>query len=284
MDIKLIALDVDGTLLNSSMEILPSTVEALTRAHKAGIHIALSTGRIVSECADILANLPCIRYVNSCTGAEVVDLQTGRSLGGARITAPEANRLYGLLKDLKVFLDVFDPKDQAPHCRGDLHAQLDTIFASSPAVGKHIERFYKPEADLDAYVRELNHDIIKFFMIFLSPADKQEALRRLAGESYTIAEASVHDLEIMPVGVNKATGLEILSKALGLTREQVMVLGDGGNDVDQLRFAGLPVVMGNGSPAAKACARFITADNDHDGVAKAVNMVLDGTMEACVEW
>lgn len=274
MDIKLIALDVDGTLLNSSMEVLPSTVEALTRAHHAGIHIALSTGRIISECTDILAALPCIRYVNSCTGAEVVDLQTGRSLGGARITAPEANRLYDLLKDLKVFLDVFDPKDQTPHCRGDLYALLDTIFASSPAVGRHIAKFYKPEADLDTFVRELDHDIIKFFMIFLSPEDKQEALRRLAGEPYTVAEASTHDLEIMPVGVNKATGLDILTRSLGLTREQVMVIGDGGNDVDQLRFAGLPVVMGNGSPEAKACAKFITDDNDHDGVARAVNMVL----------
>ena len=278
MDIKLIALDVDGTLLNSQMEVSPATAAALEKAAAAGIHIALSTGRIVSECADILAALPCIHYVNSCTGAEVVELDTGRSLGGARISADEARRLYGLLKDLDVFLDVFDPQDQIPHCREDLHRQCDRFFP--PSLARHLQKFYKPEPDLDAYVRGLDHDIIKFFMIFLNPDHKQEALRRLAGEPYFIAESSPHDLEIMPVGVTKATGLDILSKALGLTRQQVMVMGDGGNDVDQLRFAGLPVAMGNGSPEAKACARYITDDNDHDGVAKAVNMVLDGSMEA----
>ena len=137
----------------------------------------------------------------------------------------EFNRRVELVEDVFFFLvgydiiDVFDPRDQLPHCRKDLLENCGQFL--KPDLVRHLQRFYKPEADLDAFVQGLDHDIIKFFMIFLSPEDKQEALRRLMGEPYTVAESSPWDLEIMPVGINKGTGLDILSKALGLTQEQI---------------------------------------------------------------
>lgn len=160
-------------------------------------------------------------------------------------------------------------------------ASCETVC--TPGQARHLRKFYLPEDDLGAYMAQLDRDIIKFHMYFFDAAAKAEALERLNGEPYTIAESCAADLEIMPPGIDKGTGLQQLAEALALKPEQVMVMGDGGNDVEQLRFAGLPVVMANGSEEAKACAKFITDDNDHDGVAKAVDMVLDGSMAAYVE-
>ena len=84
--IKLIVLDVDGTLLNSRNELLPSTVTALQEAADRGIHIVLSTGRMLSECRELLAQLPMIRYIVSCTGSQTIDLQNERTIGRKSLT------------------------------------------------------------------------------------------------------------------------------------------------------------------------------------------------------
>ena len=75
MSIKVIALDVDGTLMSSRNELLPSTIAALQDAADHGIHIVLSTGRMLSECRELLAQLPMIRYAVTCTGAQTVELE-----------------------------------------------------------------------------------------------------------------------------------------------------------------------------------------------------------------
>ena len=120
MDIKLIALDVDRTLLTSDHKVTPAVQQVLTEAYERGIHIVLSTGRLVIECREILQALPCIRFINGCTGAEVVNLLDGHTVAGKRISGGEARRIYSKLKDLDMMLCAFDPRDRRPHCRRDL--------------------------------------------------------------------------------------------------------------------------------------------------------------------
>ena len=275
MAIKLIALDIDGTLLNSKMEVTAAAIEALNKAVARGIHIVLSTGRLVVECADILEKLPCIRYVNGCTGAEVTDLKTGRSVAGRRISGDEARRIYSKLKDLPIMFCAFDPKDGAPHCSRERWQQ--SVDNASPPVRRHIKKFYTPEDSFEDYIANVQ-ELIKVYM----PCFTQEALvevkRRMAAEPYTVVQCSATDMEIMPVGADKGAGLEQLAQVLGLTSSEVMAIGDSENDLSMLRYAGLPVVMANGSDEAKALAKYITDDNNHDGAAKAVNMVLEGTL------
>jgi len=89
MPIKLIALDVDGTLMSSRNELLPSTVKALQDAADRGIHIVLSTGRMLSECRELLEQLPMIRYAVTCTGAQTIDLRDGSTIGRKSLTADD---------------------------------------------------------------------------------------------------------------------------------------------------------------------------------------------------
>ena len=273
MDIKLIALDVDRTLLTTKQEVTPATQRALERAYEKGIHIVLSTGRLVVECEQILAALPCIRYINGCTGAEVVDLWDGHTVAGRRISGEEARRLYGLLKDLNVMLCAFDPKDRRPHCRKDLWDYAQQVL--TPAAAEHLRKYYIPEQDFEHYLDGVD-SLIKFYIPCFSQEDMQTLKRRMEKEPYTVLQCAASEMEIMPVGADKADGLDLLTQALGLKACHVMAVGDSENDLSMLRWAGLAVCMANGSAEAKVAADYITDDNDHDGVAKAVNMVLEG--------
>ena len=273
MDIKLIALDVDGTLLNSRQEVTPAVKDVLDKAFQKGIHIVLSTGRLVAECRDVLQELTCIRYVNGCTGAHVVDLMDGHTVAGKRISGDEARRLYAILKDLDVMVCAFDPRDGHPHCRRDLWERCMQVC--TPEVARHLHRFYLPEEDFEGYLAGVD-SLIKFYMPCFTPQAMEAVKQLLAKEPYTVLQCAPGDMEIMPVGADKAEGLRLLAQSLGLEAAQVMAIGDSGNDVSMLRWAGLSVCMANGSAAAKAEADYLTDDNDHDGVAKAVNMVLEG--------
>ena len=275
MQIKLIALDIDGTLLNSNLEVTAATIDALNRAMERGIHIVLSTGRLVVECEDILEKLPCIRYVNSCTGAEVVDLQTGKTVAGRRIEGDEILRLYELLKDLDLMPCAFDPVDGMAHCSVEKFRLC--MENCSPDVARHLRRFYCPEEDFEAYLRSKD-SLIKYYMPCFNERAITDVAQRMKEEPYTVVQCGPSDMEIIPVGTDKGLGLQLLAQALGLEQEQVMAIGDSENDIGMLRYAGLPVVMGNGLPHVKELARYITDDNDHDGVAKAINMVLEGKL------
>lgn len=275
MAIKLIALDVDGTLLTSDQKITPATAEALNKAKARGIHIVLSTGRLAVECRNIFEQLPCIQYINGCTGAEVTDLQTGRSVAGSRIPGDEARRLYNILKDLDLMLCAFDPVDGKPHCSKELWDRCREVC--SPEVAWHLSTFYHPEDDFEGYLSKVDC-LIKYYMPCFTPEAMTQVAQRLKDEPYTVLQCGPADMEIMPVGADKAVGLRKLAESLGLTAAEVMAIGDSENDVSMLRYAGLSVCMANGSEQAKAAAGYITDDNNHDGVAKAVNMVLEGAL------
>ena len=274
MKIKLIALDIDGTLVNSQMEVTAATVDALNKAAEQGVQIVLSTGRLVCECEDVLEKLPCVRYVNGCTGAEVTDLITSRSVAGKRIPGDEALRLYNKLKDLPIMICPFN-EDCIP--RSDRHHWQRCIDEAPRPVAQHFERFYEPVDDLDAYMASVKN-LIKFYCPCFTKEVVEEFKHRMADEPYTVLQCAPLDMEIMPIGADKGDGLRMLAESLGLTAEEVMAIGDSENDVSMLQYAGLPVVMGNGLPHVKPLAKYITDDNDHDGVAKAVNMVLEGKL------
>jgi len=272
MAIKLIALDVDGTLMSSRNELLPSTGEALQAAADRGIHIVLCTGRMLSECRELLDQLPMIRYAVTCTGAQTVDTATGETIGRQSLTAGDLRLLCSHLWDLDVLLQVFDDHDGLMHNDAGCLAQAERFCP--PGLARAIRRYHAPEEDLRAYVEAYEGPTNKLHMYFASAADKLTAVERTRGLPYDFADTCATDLEIMPLGVDKGLGLRQLADHLGLTPDQVMAIGDGGNDAGMLRFAGLAVAMGNANDYVKSLANKITADNDHDGVALAVREIL----------
>ncbi len=273
MSIKLIALDVDGTLVNSRQQVTPATVEALQAAADRGIHVVLATGRMLSECQELLGKLPMIRFAVTCTGTQSFDLHTGRSIAQRALTADQLKDLCGRLWDLDVMLQIFDDRDGLMHNDAALLAGAERFCGSELATA--IRRYHKPEDDLRRYVEAYEGPTNKIHMFFGSAADKQTALERFRGLDYEFMDSMYTDLEIMPPRVDKGVGLQDLAEHLQFTPAEVMAIGDGGNDAGMLRYAGLAVAMGNAGDAVKALAHRITDDNDHDGVAKAVWQVLE---------
>jgi len=115
MAIKLIGIDIDGTLLNKKKELTPGTIEALQAAADQGIHVVISTGRLLSEFRDLVEQLPMMRYTVTCTGTQVIDLQTGRDIFRAGMPAEELQRIYHKLKGFDMMFQAFSDDDGAIH-------------------------------------------------------------------------------------------------------------------------------------------------------------------------
>lgn len=279
MAIKLIGIDIDGTLLNSKKELTPGTLDALRQAADRGVEIVISTGRFLSEFPELVEALPMMRYTVTCTGAQVLDLKTGETLARHALTASELKRLYEKLKHLDAMFQVFSDQDGRIHNRASDLRQSERFCG--PALAQVLRRTHVAEEDLDAFVAGYTGLTNKIHMFFSEHQAKAQALALLSDEPYALMESADNDLELMAPGVDKGLGLRELAAHLGLDRSQVMAIGDGGNDAAMLRYAGLGVAMGNASPEALAAADQVTATNDEDGAAKAILAVLEQEEPPC---
>lgn len=274
MSIKLISIDVDGTLINRQGDLTPATRSALQRAADAGIHVTLNTGRPLSESQALLKALPMMRYVVLCTGAEVRDLQTGETIARHGLTNEENRRLYDLLSPLDGMIQIFNEFDGKLYNRAWDLARADRFCP--PNLAKMCRETHVAVADLDAFMDGYTGTASKIHLFFPNHEEKLKAAALLKGLPFFVSESVPNDIEVMPLGVDKGTGLSALAKYLNLTPAEVMAVGDGENDLAMLRYAGLSVAMGNACDTVKKTARVVTESNDEDGLAKAVERVLRG--------
>lgn len=272
MAIKLISIDVDGTLINSQGIVTPATRLALQRAADAGIHVTLNTGRPLSESRALLRALPMMRYVVLCTGTEIRDLQTGETIARHGLTNEENRWLYELLSPLDGMIQIFNEFDGRLYNRAWDLARAERFCP--PSLAKMCRETHVAVADLDAFMASYTGTASKLHLFFPNHEEKLKAAALLKGAPFFVSESVPNDLEVMPLGVDKGTGLSALAEYLKLTPAEVMAVGDGENDLAMLRYAGLSVAMGNACEAVKETARVITESNDEDGLAKAVERVL----------
>lgn len=272
MSIKLIAVDIDGTLLNSQKQMTQATADALEAAAKAGIHVCICTGRPLSECLEYTGRLPGMRYIVTCTGAQVIDMQTGTDIFRKALSADELRMLYGIICQYETIPDIFDEENNVHNRASDI---ADEAFWGP--MMETIQKSHISEDDLDAYVEHYQGISNKIHMFFHDLSHKPKLWEKLKHLPYEIMESDADDLEIMPLGIDKGLGLQKLAEHLGLKAAEVMALGDGGNDVGMFRYAGTAVAMKNAGDMAKAAAdRVSNYTNDEDGVAKEVRAVLKG--------
>ena len=262
--IRMLALDLDGTLTNSAKEITPRTRAALDAAMEKGVTIVLASGRPtvgVRPVADTLG-LPerggCILAYN---GGKIVDCRTGETL----------------------YQRQFPPELIPAVCA--FAAETDTAVISYDKTGVVSERPEDPWVQREAAINRipaqkvehladyLDYPVCKLLMT-VPPARMAEvealAQARFGGQIGVFRSCDFF-LELVPLGVGKDTSLDAVLRARGLGPEHLMTLGDGMNDLPMIRYAGVGVAMANADPAVKARADYVTAaDNDHDGVAEAV--------------
>ena len=268
MKYKLLVLDVDGTLLNDEREISKRTLAALLKVQQMGVRIVLASGRPTYGLMPLAKTLELGNYggfVLSYNGCQIIKAQNGEILFERRIN-PEMLP-YLEKKARKNGFAIFTYHD-------------DTLITDSPD-----NEYIKNEALLnnlkiireDEFSTAIDFAPCKCMLV----SDKEKALigleqhweKRLAG-TLDAFRSELYFLEVVPCGVNKANTLGALLEHLGVTREEVIAVGDGVCDVTMLQLAGMGVAMGHSQDSVKVCADYVTASNEEDGVALAVEKLI----------
>ena len=274
MAIRLIAVDVDGTLLDSQGRLAEETRRAVAEAAEAGVFVALGTGRALDECAALLQALPELRYVIGCTGASVCDARTGKELFADPLPLPLVRELYRKLEPIDCLLELMseghvyvEPARLARAREYDTMYYLDTILAS------------RTPAELGAMLDSWDRPVSKIHLFCRDAAECDRARALVPQEGLLVLSSIPQNLEINTATASKGVGLRMLAQHLGLRREETMAIGDNVNDAGMLREAGYPTVVANANPAVLPLARYRTESNDACGVANAIRRVLRGEVE-----
>lgn len=264
MAIELIAIDMDGTLLNPQHQITPAVKQAIAEARRKGVHVVLATGRPYVGVQDYLRQLDiqgpgdfCITY----NGALVLQAADGACILQETLGFEDYLYVEQMARELGVHFQAFD---------------FDTLYTSNKDIGKYTVHESEMTGIPLKYrsVEEMNPEIrFPKLMMVDEPELLDHAIARIpaeAWERYTILKSAPYFLEILHRKVDKGTGVKMLANHLGIARENVMTLGDQANDTAMIEYAGLGVAMGNAIPELKAVAQYVTTTNTEDGVARAI--------------
>jgi len=267
--IRIIALDLDGTLLNSDKQLTAGNRAALERAARAGIEIVPTTGRFYGAMPQVIREFPFVRYAITINGAEVADLQTGQVIYKAELPWQQAVEIMSLLDTLPVLYDCY--MDGGAFMTASFWDRIDEM-ASIHHYRKMLRELRKPVPELKAFVSEQQRGIQKMQFFTNVPELRLKILEELPRlfDGLSVSSAVVDNVEINQAHANKGEALMALASHLGVPRDGVMSFGDGLNDLSMLRAAGVGVAMANACPEAMEAADHITLSCDEDGVAAAI--------------
>jgi len=269
--IRLLAIDIDGTLLNTRFEISPADREAIVAAAQRGVEIVLVTGRRFASARSIAAKLPLELPLIASGGAMVKDA-AGATLHRHLLPVAKAR---AVLADAgpgrKSALLLFDREGKGQVVTEDLdpaHEPVEGYFARNR---EYIEQVVPLEA-------ALTEDPVE--VLFVGAAAPMSELwdrltRALSAASVSLARTEYlqRDLSLIDVldrGCNKGVALARYAARRGVAAEEVMAIGDNWNDREMLEWAGLPVLMANSSEELKRRGWAVTGSNDESGVAAAI--------------
>lgn len=264
MSVKLIAIDMDGTLLTPQNQISPAVKAAIAAAREKGVQVVLATGRPYIGVERYLMELDLQQegcYCITNNGALVQRTVNGDCVAQTALSFDDYLYFEALACKLGVHFHALDfnfvytaNKDISPYTIHESHL-----------TGMPLK--YRAVEEMD---RSLTFPKV---MMIDEPEILDRAISQLppeAFERYTIMKSAEYYLEILDKRVNKGEGVKMLAEHLGILRESVMTLGDQQNDLAMIRYAGIGVAMGNAIDEVKEASQFVTKTNMEDGVAYAI--------------
>lgn len=268
-EIKLILLDLDGTLLTTDKKISAANYAVLEQAAAKGIDIVPCTGRFFIGMPEEVRSLPFLRYAITINGAEIYDVKEEKALHTALISPEKAEEVFSMMDTLPVIYDCFQDgwgwMDQ-------IFYDMTDLYGMGEVRPEWIRKMRTPVEDFRGMVRSRNRGIQKTQMFL---RDMELRARLLAELPLRFPELSVttslvNNIEINSGDAHKGAALLELCRQLNIDPSETMAFGDGLNDVTMMKAAGIGVAMGNADQKVKDAADFITDTNDNDGVAKAI--------------
>lgn len=272
-DIKLIALDLDGTLFNKDGIITAATKAELNRAAAQGVKIVISTGRPFNGLPFEQIKDTAIEYALTTNGASIYKIEGKECLYEQGMDIETVLPILDWILDREIHIDIYmDGVGFTPtRCRENI-GRLDV----PESLRKYMIATRTPLENLKEYVRDCGQKIQKINLNFYPQPDgtylyREETLAFLnANPAITVVCGGFNNFEISKAGITKREGLEFLANYLGTDLEHTMAMGDSENDYSMINAAGIGVAMGNASDDIKAIADYITTSNNEDGVGDAV--------------
>ena len=265
----IIALDLDGTLLNSKKELSEGNLAALKKAADAGWEIVPTTGRFYGGMPDFIRGLPFVHYAITINGAYVEDLLEGNEIYTAEMPYKQAIDIMKYLDKLPVIYDCY--MDNDAFMTEALKAKVDEIV-ENPRIRKMFYDLRKPVPELKEFLENRVQDVQKI-QFFTKDADLRlhllEELPKVF-ENIAVSSSSPQNIEINQAKATKGLALIALAEYLGLDRSKTIAMVDGLNDISMLEEAGIGIALANGCDEALDAADWVTSHCDEDGVAKAI--------------
>lgn len=264
-DPKLIAFDIDGTVLNEERELTPRTEAALKNAIAAGIKVVSATGRMYPSARPILRQIgitsPCVVY----NGAQVRDPVSEDIVFELALEGELTSEVLSFFHENNWYAQIYHDDKLLVEDDGDERCLYYEMVSGVKAVplGKRFWDFNGPSVKIlgIAFESDVYQDMVK------------RTAEELGDRLYT-AESQDVFIEMVHHDVNKARSLARVAKALGIEQKDVLAFGDGVNDREMLAWAGVGIAMGNAPSRVKACADMTALDNDSDGVAVIIEKLL----------
>lgn len=264
--VKLISLDLDGTLLDPASRITQETKDAIAQARKAGVRVVLNTGRSIQEGAAFAKEAGCDSLVSALGGAALADGEKGVVLRRWDMPEETATRALELCLNRNIELMIFAGEAilMDPFSKESLMRTFpSSVFHEAGVVTE----------DPVAYLKEHDLPLTKIHGDWNPGNYPLAELAALPGVQLT--SANDHDFELVPAGVDKGKTLALLAMMYGLSLQDCAAVGDSENDLGMLRVVGTPIAMGNAAPQVKKAACRVAPGNAEEGVAWAIRSCLE---------
>lgn len=267
--IRLIAFDMDGTVLDNHKKIMSETKLALECAAEQGIEIVPATGRPYCGLSGEIDKLRGVRYVMTCNGAGVYEKITGKCLMEDSIKLDDFLPMMEEIEPLPVMAD--------PFLKGEsFMSEKNRPLVEQMRVSEELKEYIRTSRtivpNLVEYLRERGDDVEKLTINFVEDEEwnrqgYEEVVKILKKyPDMNVISGGMRNIEVTKKGVSKASGLKWLGDYLGIGTEEMIAFGDSGNDLEMLKTAGVGVAMGNAEKEVKAVADFVTRKNTENGI------------------
>ena len=281
-EIRVIALDLDGTLLDSEKRLSVVNRDALARAAEKGVLIVPTTGRFFGMMPPAVRDLPFVRYAITINGAQVYDREIDTAIVRDEIPLDMALRVMETLDRYDVIYDCYRQN------WGWMTAALQdkaADYATNEHYLKMVREFRKSVPELKAHLRETAADgDVQKIMLFAGREEGKgkreescgvlDAIRVEMAAKFPeimVTASTWNNIELNIRTAHKGNALKRFAERLGLTLENCMAFGDGMNDFTMVEAAGLGIAMANAEPEVKRVAKDVVPSNDEDGVAKGID-------------
>ncbi|MDD5829254.1 MAG: Cof-type HAD-IIB family hydrolase [Lachnospira sp.] len=272
--VRLIALDLDGTTLDSSKQVSEKNRNAIINAVKNGVHVCIASGRAFDTLPSVVTEIPGIEYAITSNGAAVYEIRDKKCLRSYKLTAESVKTILELTKDMPVTYEAFI---EGRAYAGSEYIHNPVKFGATKEAIHYIQTTRTLIDDITGFIRQHVNELDSMDIIVKDADMKEKVCDAIYKETQDVyITSSVKQLvEISYKDAGKKSGVKFLADRLGVSKEEIAAFGDAEKDKDMIEYAGYGIAVANASISLKEKADYITLSNDEDGIAYAFANILD---------